>query len=462
MSWHEACIEMRTIVNKTFEELAPGDTASTERTLQAGDVRAWSAAFGVVGTLAGPGESQVAAGIVTAILTALVGAALPGPGSSIRASSVQIKGKLPIGAAMTARLVVREKHSDQGIVVLDGRCTDPAGHAVATAVLEVLAPTTTQQIEVAEHRLEGLIERCRNLKPMLTGVVYPCGADALAGAVEAAEAGLILPVLYGPEDEIRRIADHAELDLGKCRIVATDGPEEAALKAAMAAGASEVAALMKGSLHTDVLLHAVMQKEAKLRTGRLISHCVMMSVPTYARRFIISDVALSIAPDTDQKRDICQNAIGFARALGIEQPKVAVLAAVEMVRTKMPATLDGAILAKMADRGQIVGGIIDGPLDLDAAVDIEAARIKHIASPVAGLADVLIVPNIEAGNMVYKNLAFMADAQVAGLVVGARVPVILTSRADTAAARRFSAAAAVLYADALARDPGILLPETAE
>jgi phosphotransacetylase len=430
--------------------------------LQAGDVRAWSAAFGVVGTLAGPGESQVAAGIVTAILTALVGAALPGPGSSIRASSVQIKGKLPIGAAMTARLVVREKHSDQGIVVLDGRCTDPAGHAVATAVLEVLAPTTTQQIEVAEHRLEGLIERCRNLKPMLTGVVYPCGADALAGAVEAAEAGLILPVLYGPEDEIRRIADHAELDLGKCRIVATDGPEEAALKAAMAAGASEVAALMKGSLHTDVLLHAVMQKEAKLRTGRLISHCVMMSVPTYARRFIISDVALSIAPDTDQKRDICQNAIGFARALGIEQPKVAVLAAVEMVRTKMPATLDGAILAKMADRGQIVGGIIDGPLDLDAAVDIEAARIKHIASPVAGLADVLIVPNIEAGNMVYKNLAFMADAQVAGLVVGARVPVILTSRADTAAARRFSAAAAVLYADALARDPGILLPETAE
>jgi phosphotransacetylase len=313
-----------------------------------------------------------------------------------------------------------------------------------------------------EHRLEGLIERCRTLKSMLTGVVHPCGADALAGAVDAAEAGLILPVLYGPGAEIRRTADLAGLDLGKCRIVATDGPEDAALKAAMAAGAGEVAALMKGSLHTDVLLHAVMQKEAKLRTGRLISHCVMMSVPTYARRFIISDVALNIAPDTDQKRDICQNAIGFARALGIEQPKVAVLAAVEMVRTKMPATLDGAILAKMADRGQIVGGIVDGPLDLDAAVDAEAARIKHIASPVVGLADVLIVPNIEAGNMVYKNLAFMADAQVAGLVVGARVPVILTSRADTAAARRFSAAAAVLYADALARDPAILLPETAE
>jgi phosphotransacetylase len=280
--------------------------------------------------------------------------------------------------------------------------------------------------------------------------------------VEGAEAGLILPVLFGPEAEIRRIADTARLDIAKFRIVATDGPEESALKAAVAAGAGEVAALMKGSLHTDVLLHAVLQKEAKLRTGRLISHCTMVSAPTYARRFVISDVALNIAPDTDQKRDICQNAIGFARALGVDLPKVAVLAAVEMVRTKMPASLDGAILAKMADRRQIVGGIVDGPLDLDAAVDANAARIKKITSSVAGLADVLIAPNIEAGNMVYKNLAFMADAQTAGLVVGARAPVILTSRADTAAARRFSAAAAVLYANALARDPTILQPETTE
>ncbi|MFY9833175.1 MAG: bifunctional enoyl-CoA hydratase/phosphate acetyltransferase [Methylocystis sp.] len=345
--------------------------------------------------------------------------------------------------------------------MLDGECTDPAGQVVATAMLEVLAPTTRQQRQVAEHRLDGLIERCRDLKPMLTGVVHPCSAEALAGAVEGAEAGLILPVLFGPEAEIRRIADTARLDIAKFRIVATDGPEESALKAAMAAGAGEVAALMKGSLHTDVLLHAVLQKEAKLRTGRLISHCTMVSAPTYARRFVISDVALNIAPDTDQKRDICQNAIGFARALGVDLPKVAVLAAVEMVRTKMPASLDGAILAKMADRRQIVGGIVDGPLDLDAAVDANAARIKKIASPVAGLADVLIAPNIEAGNMVYKNLAFMADAQTAGLVVGARAPVILTSRADTVAARRFSAAA-VLYANALARDPTILQPETAE
>jgi phosphate acetyltransferase len=453
---------MRTVVNKTFDEITSGDAASVQRTLQAGDLQAWTAAFGEGDILAGAGESQAAAGIITSILTALAGSALPGPGSSIRTASVRIIGALPISVAMTARLVVREKRADQGVVVLDGQCMEPSGRLVATAMLEVLAPTTRQQRQIAEHRLEGLIERCRALKPMLTGVVHPCSADALSGAVSAAEAGLILPVLYGPEAEIRKTADLARLDIAKYRIVATDGPEDSALKAAMAAGASEVAVLMKGSLHTDVLLHAVMQKDAKLRTGRLISHCAMMSVPSYGRRFVLSDVALNIAPDIDQKRDICQNAIGFAIALGIDLPKVAVLAAVETVRTKMAATLDGAILAKMADRGQIVGGIVDGPLDLDAAVDVEAARIKRISSPVAGLADVLIVPNIEAGNMVYKNLAFLADAQTAGLVVGARVPVILTSRADTAAARRFSAAAAVLYADALARDPAILLPETAE
>lgn len=323
------------------------------------------------------------------------------------------------------------------------------------------AESARVQRDRPEHSLQGLLDRCRGLKPMLTGVVHPCSAAALAGAVEAAASGLIVPVLFGPEAELRRVAAAAKLDLAACRIVSTHDAEDSALRAAAAAGAGTVQALMKGSLDTAILLHAVMQKEAKLRTARLLSHCAIVSAPAYARRLVISDVALNIAPDVNEKREICQNAIGFARALGIAMPKLAILAAVETVTTKMAATLDGAILAKMAERGQIAGGIIDGPLDLDAAVDAEAARIKHISSPVAGVADVLIVPNIEAGNMIYKTLAFMADAETAGLVVGARVPVILTSRADTAAARRFSAAAAVLYADALARDPAILHPETA-
>jgi phosphotransacetylase len=453
---------MPTIVNKTFGEIAIGDTASVQRIIQAEDLRAWGAAFGDADLLAGAGESQAIAGIITGLLTALAGSELPGPGSVVRTTRVEIMGALPIGAALTAGLIVQEKHAGQGLLTLAGECHDPAGVTVATATLEVVAPTVRIERQLPEHRLEGLLGRCRGLKPMLTGVVHPCSADALTGAADAAAAGLIVPVLFGPEAELRRIAEQTRIDLTGFRIVATDGAEDSAQKAAAAAGTGEVAALMKGSLHTDVLLRAMMQKEAKLRTGRLLSHCAMVSVPTYARRFVITDAALNIAPDTDQKRDICQNAIGFARAMGIEVPKVAVLAAVEVVRTRMPASLDGAILAKMADRQQIVGGLVDGPLDLDAAVDVQAARTKHINSPVAGLADVLIVPNIEAGNMVYKNLAFMADAQTAGLVVGARVPVILTSRADTPASRLFSAAAAVLYADALARDPSILSPETTE
>lgn len=451
---------MSHLVNKTFDELAVGDTASATRTLRIGDLRAWGAAFGNQDSLAAPGDSKDAAGIVTAMMVALVASGLPGPGSAVRAASVRVSGALPVGVEMTASLVVREKHADQGIVVLDGTCTDSAGRIVATASLDVLAPTVRQSREVTEHRLEGLIDRCTDLPPMLTGVVYPCSADALGGAVAAAAANLIVPVLYGPGDELRRIADSARLDISCCRIVEAESADDAALKAAMAAGAGAIGALMKGSLHSSQFLHAIMQSESRLRAARTLSHCALMSVPTYARQFIVTDVALNIAPTTDQKRDICQNAIGFARALGIALPKVAVLAAVETVETKMQATIDGAILAKMADRGQIVGGIVDGPLDLDAAVDAEAARVKGITSPVAGITDILLVPNIEAGNMVYKNLTFMADAQMAGIVVGARVPVILTSRADTIAARLFSAAAAVLYAEALARDATILTPET--
>jgi phosphate acetyltransferase len=445
---------------RTFDELHVGDHASVQRTLQPRDLRAWDAAFGAAG--ASDQRERDAAGIVTAILTSLVGTDLPGPGSTVRSCTVDVVGPVPVGAPLTAELSVREKRAAGGMVVIEGRCTDDTGAATATAVLKVAAPSVATMREVPAYRLEGFLDRCRGLKPMLTGVVHPCSEDALAGAVDAAQAGLIVPVLFGPESEIKQVARTANLDVSPYRIVTTTGAEDSAEKAAMAAGSGDVKALMKGSLHTDVMLHAVMQKEAKLRTGRLLSHCAAISVPTYGRMIVLTDAALNMAPDTDQKMDICQNAIGCARALGIDQPKVAVLAAVETVRTRMQATLDGAILAKMADRRQIVGGIVDGPLDLDAAVDPDAARTKRISSPVAGHADVLVAPNIEAGNMIYKDLVFMADAQSAGLVVGARVPMILTSRADTAAARRFSAAAAVLYADALARDPHAIFPETAE
>jgi phosphate acetyltransferase len=311
-------------------------------------------------------------------------------------------------------------------------------------------------------RFDEMLARRKGAAALPTAVVYPCSEDALLGAVEAARAGLIEPVLVGPQEQIRDTAAKAKLDLSPYKIVSTADPEESAGVAANLAGTGKVGALMKGSLHTNQYMHAVLQKENRLRTGRLLSHCMLIAAPAYSRRIIISDAAVNIAPDVDQKRDIVQNAIILARALGMAQPKVAILAAIETVNSKMPATMDAAALAKMADRRQIVGGAVDGPLDLDIAVDEEAARIKGVESPIAGKADIPIAPNIEAGNMMYKELTFMAGAQVAGLVMGARVPVILTSRADTAQARLFSCGLAVLLAEATAKDPSLLHPVTVE
>ncbi len=449
---------MPAIANRMFEEIHPGDSASATRSVQPSDARAWANAFGDAGPLAGTGNGQAAAGIVSSLFAALVGTALPGPGSLIRSLALEMKAPLPDAALLTTTLTVRETRAAERLVCLDGICAGPGGTELATATLLVAPPLAPVRVTVPEQRLDDLLERCRGLKPLPTAVVHPLSADSLAGALEAAALGLIVPVLFGPEAQIRRIAAQAGLDLSGCTLIPTADEADSARKAALAAGAGEVAALMKGSLHTDVMLHAAMQHEARLLTGRLLSHCALFAVPTYARRVVVTDAALNIAPDLAQKRDICQNAIGFARALGIATPKVAVLAAVEMVQIRMAATMDAAVLAKMAQRGQIVGGIVDGPLDLDAAVDAQAARVKHITSPVAGSADVLLVPNIEAGNMIYKNLTFMADAQMAGLVVGAKVPIMLTSRADAPPARRFSAATAVLYADALARDPAAIQP----
>ncbi len=323
-----------------------------------------------------------------------------------------------------------------------------------------------EALRAADHahpqRLDNLIAACKAFRPVETGVVYPLSVDALMGAVEAGKDGLITPVLIGPGADIRALAAKERANLGSWKIVDVPDPEDAAARACQMAGRGEIQALMKGSLHTDVLLHAVVQKEAGLRTGRLLSHCALIFSPPYGRRIILSDAAINIAPDLDQKRDICQNAIFTAHALGNPKPTVAVISAVEVVRSKMPSTLDGAALAKMADRRQIVGGIVDGPLDLDGAVDPEAARVKNIDSPVAGHADILIAANIDAGNAMYKEFLFMAGAQAAGCVMGARVPIILTSRADSAETRTLSAALAVTVADAVRRNPSLFDGPSAE
>ena len=284
-------------------------------------------------------------------------------------------------------------------------------------------------------KYERLIERCKGLDPIPTAVAHPCEKSALAGAIEAGELGLIAPILVGPAAKIEEIAKASNINLGSTEIVDAPHSHASAAKAVELVRQGKAELLMKGSLHTDELLGAVVARETGLRTGRRISHVFLMDVPTYHKVLIVTDAAINIAPALEDKADICQNAIDLAILLGVETPKVAILAAVETVNSKMPATLDAAALCKMADRGQIKGGLLDGPLAFDNAISAEAARTKGIHSPVSGDPDILLVPDLEAGNILAKQLSFLANADSAGLVLGARVPIILTSRADSVRSR---------------------------
>jgi phosphotransacetylase len=297
-------------------------------------------------------------------------------------------------------------------------------------------------------KYEQLLERCRSLDPIPTAVAHPCEETALSGAVEAAARGLIAPTLVGPATKIREIAAKHKIDIGPFPIVDVSHSHAAAAKAVELVRQGQAEVLMKGSLHTDELLSAVVARETGLRTGRRISHVFIMDVPTYHKVLVVTDAAINMAPTLEDKADICQNAIDLFISLGRAKPKVAILAAVETINSKMPATIDAAALCKMADRKQITGGILDGPLAFDNAISSEAARIKGIDSPVAGDPDILLAPDLEAGNILAKQLIFLANADSAGLVLGTRVPIILTSRADSVRSRIASCAVAVLVAHA--------------
>jgi phosphotransacetylase len=281
--------------------------------------------------------------------------------------------------------------------------------------------------------------------PLTTAVVHPCDAVSLGGALRAAQAGLIVPLLVGPRARIERAARQAGLALDGVRLIDAPHSHAAAARGVELVRAGEAAAILKGSLHTDELMAEVVHPDTGLRTGRRISHVFVLDVPHYPKPLFVTDAAINIAPDLDTKRDIVQNAIDLCHALGIARPKVAILSAVETVNPKIASTLDAAALCKMADRGQISGGILDGPLAFDNAVSAEAARTKAIDSPVAGDADVLVAPDLESGNMMAKQLVYLADALIAGLVLGARVPIMLTSRADDELSRLASCALALLY-----------------
>ncbi len=454
--------------NRVYDEIQIGQTAELQRTLTRDDVALFSKVSGDLNPThmhADYARARGAKGVVghslwaTSLISSLLANVLPGPGTVYRKQDATFHRSVELGDTLTARVKVVGKDPDS-LVVFDCEVTNQRGEPVMAGRAIVVAPTERVRIEIPDladisvrhhDSFRALFEQVAALEPVPTAVAHPVDQVSLQGAMEAAESELIRPILVGPEARIRAVAEEHRLHLAGVEIVDVEHSHAAAERAVALIRDGTAEVLMKGSLHTDEILSAVLNKATGIRTERRISHIFVMDVPTYPRLLLVSDAAVNIAPDLDAKRDICQNAIDLARTVGVERPKVAILSAVETVRPKIQSTLDAAALCKMADRGQIQGGILDGPLAMDNAINIEAARIKKIDSQVAGVADVLIVPDLEAGNILAKQLIFLANAEAAGIVLGARVPIVLTSRADSVRTRRASAATAVLHAHAVRR-----------
>ena len=455
-----------TIQNYTFDELKIGMSASLTHKLTHDDIKLFAATTGDP-ILAGLAEGIMLTGVLGkrpthavlsgTLLSRLIGTELPGPGTSILAESIRYERAVGVGDSLTITVTVKDKRSEGNIVILECAGRDQYGDPVLSGTMEVSVLTqkfSVQRMEeptiaVQEHdSYEAILKACKRLPAVVTAVAHPCDESSLRALVDAAEAGLILPILVGPAERIRKVAREFGFDISRFRIENTPHSHASAERAVELVREGEAEALMKGSLHTDELMSAVVNSTTGLRTGRQISHVFVMDVPTYPKPLFVTDAAINIYPTLEQKVDIVQNAIDLAHALGIPCPKVAILSAVETVTPKIQSTLEAAALCKMADRGQITGALLDGPLAMDNAISKEAAEIKKIKSPVAGDADILLVPDLEAGNILAKQLTFMANADAAGIVLGARVPIILTSRADNLHARMASCAVAVILANA--------------
>ncbi|HMR33701.1 MAG TPA: bifunctional enoyl-CoA hydratase/phosphate acetyltransferase [Geminicoccaceae bacterium] len=445
------------VENRTFDEIEVGETASVSRRLTEHDLASFAAVSGGMGTGTAdiPLDGPVAHGMLGgALISTVLGTRLPGPGTLYLRQELDFVAPMHLGDTITVTVKVAAKGEDRQ-VTLDCACVDQAGKLVTRGRAVVRAPAEKLRIEPPElpqmivqthDSFERLMRACRDVPPVSCAVAHPCSPDALEGAIDAAEAGVITLLLVGPAAKVRATAEAAGIDISKYELIDVPHSHAAADRAVELVREGKAQLLMKGSLHTDELMAAVVAKETGLRTGRRLSHVFVMDVPTYPKPLFITDAAINIFPALEDKVDIVRNAIDLFAGLGLGEPKVAILSAVETVNPKIPGTLDAAALCKMADRGQITGGLLDGPLALDNAIDRHAAEIKGITSEVAGQADILVVPDLEAGNMLAKNLSFLAHADAAGVVVGARVPIILTSRADSVRARLASAAVAALYA----------------
>ncbi len=450
--------------NYTFSEIDVGDSAEITRTLTLQDIQAFAAVSGDTNPAHLDPEYANATlfhGVIGhgmwggSLISTLLGTVFPGPGTIYLEQSLRFTKPVRIGDTLTVSVSCVEKNEEKKTLSLECTLVNQRGECVLRGVARVLAPTQKQRIPRiraaninlfdTQARISHLMAMGDGLDPIRCGVVHPCDEDSLRGALDAHLQGVITAVIIAPEKKIRTLALNLQLDITNVSIIDVPHSHAAAERAAQMAADGELEALMKGSLHTDELIRAVLM-QPDLRTGRRMSHVFRFDAPMYPKPLFITDAALNIAPNLAEKADIVQNAILFAQIMGVAVPKVAILSAVETVNINIPSTLDAAALCKMADRGQINGGLLDGPLAFDNAVSSHAAEIKHIASAVAGQADILVAPDLESGNMMAKQLEYLAGASGAGVVLGARVPIALTSRADSATTRSASALLAKLIA----------------
>ncbi|MBS1139444.1 MAG: phosphate butyryltransferase [Proteobacteria bacterium] len=458
--------EQRYLVNKTFDEIHIGDSASLKRTLMPEDVKLFAILTGDVNPAvvdptfseSGMFREVIAHGMWSgSLISTVLGTQFPGPGTILVDQTLHFARPVTIGDNITITVTAKQKFDHNKHVIFDCVCTNQENLQVVRGTAEVLAPTEKvsrlQEVHMPEIRIDDkheryihLLERVKGLEPIPTAVAHPCDQESLKGPVMAFQAGIIEPILVGPENKIRAVAEEFGIDLHGIRIVHAAHSHDSAALAVSLVRTGDAEALMKGSLHTDELMGEVVARANGLRTNRRISHVFLMDVPTYPRPLMITDAAINIAPTLEDKVDIIQNAIDLAHIIGIPEPKVAILSAVETVNPKIQSTLDAAALCKMADRGQIKGGILDGPLAFDNAVSIVAAKTKGIKSAVAGHAEILVVPDLESGNMIAKQLEYLANALTAGIVLGTKVPIVLTSRADSAETRTASCVIAALIA----------------
>ena len=458
--------EQRYLINRTYDEIQVGDSASLTRILMPEDVKLFAILTGDLNpAMVDPTYSQsglfrevIAHGMWSGSLSSTVlGTQFPGPGTILIDQSLHFARPVTIGDSITITVTAKQKFDHNKHIIFDCVCTNQDGLQVVRGNAEVLAPeekiSRLQEVHMPEIRIDDkheryihLLERVKGLEPIPTAVAHPCDQESLKGPVMAFQAGIIEPILVGPENKIRAVAEEFGIDLTGIRIVNAAHSHDSAALAVSLVRTGDAEALMKGSLHTDELMGEVVARANGMRTSRRISHVFLMDVPTYHRPLLITDAAINIAPTLEDKADIIRNAIELAHILGIPEPKVAILSAVETVNPKIQSTLDAAALCKMADRGQIKGGILDGPLAFDNAVSLIAAKTKGIKSAVAGHAEILVVPDLESGNMIAKQLEYLANALTAGIVLGTKVPIVLTSRADSAETRTASCVIAALIA----------------